>query len=369
MRLKYNIYKYGGNMTKNILAVVVASLASLPLMALEQGDYKFNAFGTLGVSLLNGEDYTQYGTQGQIQDKWTGEQDTKLGGQFSYGLTDKLGLTAQAIIKAEQDSYKTNLEWLYLNYQLQDNWQVRAGRLRTPIYMLSETLDVGYIYPWIRLPDEVYAQIKLSNYEGVDTIYNMNIDQIGALSLQALVGQAKNRDYYAYDEMYKVDYDNILGANAVLSTEIGDFRVGYVESKLSFDNPMFRIKNEKGQFTSLGYKYDNGGLLNYTEWTRRIVSGASNTVDSYYTTFGYHIEKFTPHITYAQASEKNSGSQKSLTYGLSYDLLSNVKLKGEYKRVDTQDGYAGNFVEEGANIRIPNTYDGDIISFAVDFVY
>lgn len=356
-------------MTKNILAITVATLVSLPVMALEQGEYKFNAFGTLGISNFGGEENIQYGSQGQIEDKWSALQDSKMGGQFTYGITDKFGLTAQAIIKAEQDTYKANLEWLYLNYEIQDNWQVRAGRLRTPIYMLSETLDVGYTYPWIRLPDEVYAQVKLSNYEGFDTIYNINLDNVGTLTLQALIGQAKNRDYYAYEELHDIDYDKIYGANAVLSTEVGDFRVGYVESKLTFDNPMFGIKDKKGQFTSLGYKYDNGGILNYTELTRRIVDGGTNTVDSYYTTFGYHIDKFTPHITYAQADEKNGGSQKSLTYGLSYDLLTNFKLKGEYKRVDTQNGYAGNFVEEGVDIIIPNTYDGNIISFAVDFVY
>lgn len=356
-------------MKKNILAVAVATIVSLPAMALEQGEHKFNAFGTLGVSNFGGEENIQYGSQGQIEDKLSALQDTKFGGQFSYGITDKFGLTAQAIVKAEQDTYKANMEWLYLNYQIQDDWQVRAGRLRTPIYMLSETLDVGYTYPWIRLPDEVYAQVKLSNYEGFDTIYNINVENVGTLTLQALIGQAKDRDYYAYDDIHKIDYDKIYGGNAVLSTEVGDFRVGYVESQLTFENPMFRIKDRKGQFTSLGYKYDNGGLLNYTEYTRRVVDGGTNTVDSYYTTFGYHIEKFTPHVTYAQADEKNSGSQKSLTYGLSYDLLANVKLKGEYKRVDTQNGYAGNFIEQGMNIIIPNTYDGDIVSFAVDFVY
>lgn len=357
-------------MKKSILATsIIGALVSFPIMALEQGDHSFNAFGTLGVSNFGGEENIQYGAQGQIQDKWTTEQDSKLGGQFSYGITDELGFTAQAIIKAEQDSYKANMEWLYLSYKMQDNWQVRAGRLRTPIYMLSETLDVGYTYPWIRLPDEVYAQVKLSNYEGIDTVYNINVSDSSTLSLQALYGQAKNRDYYSFDEMYQIDYDDIMGANALLSTNYGDFRVGYVESSLTFEDDFFGIKDNKGQFTSLGYKYDNGGLLNYTEWTRRIVEGDTDTVDSYYTTFGYHIEKFTPHITYAQASEKNGGSQKSMTYGVSYDLNTNFKLKGEYKRVDTQNGYAGNFMEKGKDLFIPNTYDGNIVSFAVDFVY
>lgn len=358
-------------MKKSILATsIIGALISFPVMALDQGEYTFNAFGTLGVSNFGGEgDAIKYGSQGQIRDKWRTEQDSKLAGQASYGLTDKFGLTAQAIFKAEENSYRGNFEWLYLSYQHQDNLQFRAGRLRTPIYMLSETLDVGYTYPWIRLPDEVYGQVKLSNYEGIDSIYNINLSSSIILTLQGFYGQAKNRDYYSFDEMHKIDYDDIIGANAVLSTNYGDFRVGYVESALTFENPIFRIEDRNGQFTSLGYKYDNGGLLNYTEWTRRIVEGNTNTVDSYYTTFGYHIEKFTPHITYAQINEKNGGSQKSMTYGVSYDLSTNFKLKGEYKRVDTQNGYAGNFMEKGVDLIIPNTYDGNIVSFAVDFVY
>lgn len=352
-----------------IVLSIAAAIASLPAMALDQGEHSFNAFGTLGVSNFGGEKNIQYGSQGQIQDKWTTEQDTKLGAQFSYGLTDKFGITAQAIVKAEKDTYKANIEWLYLNYKIQDNLQVRAGRLRTPIYMLSETLDVGYTYPWIRLPDEVYAQVKLSNYEGVDAIYNMSLNSSTDLTLQTLYGQAKNRDYYLYDVNNQVDYDNIMGFNALLSTSYGDFRAGYVQADITFEHPFFDIKNKKGQFTSLGYKYDEGALLNYTEWTRRVVEGRSNTVDSYYSTFGYHIDKFTPHITYAKSSEKNGGTQKSMTYGVSYDLNTNFKLKTEYKRVDTQNGYAGNFMEQGWDAFIPNTYDGDIVSFAVDFVY
>lgn len=357
-------------MKKNILvASIVGAFLATPAMALEKGEHSFNAFGTLGVSSFGGEKDVKYGSEGQIQDKWRADQHTKAAAQFSYGITDRLGLTAQTIIEAEKSSYKANVEKLYLSYKVQDDLNVRAGRLRTPFYMLSETKDEGHTYPWISLPDEVYAQAKLSNFEGVDLTHEIKLDSSTSLTLQGLYGQATNRDYYLYDELNDVDYKDIIGANAQLNTLYGDFRLGYIQANMTFDDPMFRVKDDKAQFTSLGYKYDEGGLINYTEFTRRVISGDTNTVDSYYTTFGYHIDKFTPHVTYAKSSEKNSGSQISMTYGVSYDLNTNVKLKTEYKRVDTNNGYAGNFMEKGINIGLPNTYDGDIVSFAVDFKY
>ena len=127
------------------LSLAVACLAATPAFALDQGDYRFNGFGTLGFTHLGGEeDGRSYGIQGQTNDSWRGDQLSKFGAQFSYGLTDTLGVTVQATAKAEQDEWKANLEWAYLSWQADDNLMLRGGRLRSPVFMYSETLDVGY---------------------------------------------------------------------------------------------------------------------------------------------------------------------------------------------------------------------------------
>ena len=134
-------------MTIRTLALAI-SLASTPVFALEQGEYRFNGFGTAGITHLGGEDDSRdYGINGQTNDDWRGDQLSKLGAQFQYGLTDSVGVTAQVTAKAEQDSWKANLEWLYASWQANDNLMLRGGRLRTPVYMYSETLDVGFTYP------------------------------------------------------------------------------------------------------------------------------------------------------------------------------------------------------------------------------
>ena len=74
------------------LSLAVACLAATPAFALDQGDYRFNGFGTLGFTHLGGEeDGRSYGIQGQTNDSWRGDQLSKFGAQFSYGLTDTLG--------------------------------------------------------------------------------------------------------------------------------------------------------------------------------------------------------------------------------------------------------------------------------------
>ncbi|WP_263264718.1 hypothetical protein [Pseudomonas sp. RIT-PI-S] len=371
------------------------TVVSAPAFALEQGETRFNGFGTAGVSHLGGEsDGHGYGITGQTTDGWRGDQLSKLGGQFQYGVTDKVGVTVQATAKAEQDEYKANLEWLYASWQATDNLMLRVGRLRTPVYMYSETLDVGFTYPWLRLPDEVYSQVQLSNYEGADAVYTLPLS-FGSMTFQAAGGQAKNRDYFSLDDQYDIDYSKIFAANVSLATnDYGTVRVGYVESDLKIDvndavvtpfgrrNVTFnQLDGNKGKFTSVGYQYDNGTWLTSNEWTRRVIEGDQQTsVEAFYLMAGRRFGDFLAHVTYAQLDAE--GRQSSWTYGLNYNLTPSVILKGEYKRVNTSGGYSGTFVrtsQEAYNNALnaqtgffgspARNYDGDVISVGLDFVF
>ena len=365
------------------IGMAAACLAASSAFALEQGEYRFNGFGTLGMTYLGGEeDGRTYGIQGQTTDSWRGDELSKLGGQFQYGLTDTVDVTAQVIAKAEQDSWKAKLEWLYLSHQTTDRLVLRAGRLRNPVYMYSETLDVGFTYPWIRLPDEVYHQVQISSYEGADFIYTLPLSY-GSVSFQANAGQALNRDYFFYDVMDDMDYKKIAGGSITLATNnYGSLRVSYSEADLTLGG---LLTGQKGKFTSLGYQYDNGTWLTANEATRLVVEGQFPAKDAFYLMGGRRFGALMPHLTYAQLDEQNGGRQSSWTAGLNYSLLPNVTLKSEYKRVDTKSGGQGVFIKTGeefygeleaafiANLFgrsfAPPTFDGDIISVGVDFVF
>lgn len=385
---------------QGIRALGLAGLiASTSAMALEQGEYRFNGFGTAALSHLGGEDDGRsFGINGQTTDSWRGDQLSRLGSQLQYGLTDTLGVTVQGTLKPEQDSWKGNLEWAYLSWKAADGLTLRAGRLRTPVYMYSETLDVGFTHPWLRLPDEVYSQVQLSNYEGGDILYTVPTG-IGSLAFQVGAGQAVNRNLFAMDDLYDIDYKKIFAANVSLETNgFGMLRVGYAEADIDADlttsvitpdgtpaNVNFlSLHGQKGRFTSIGYQYDDGTWVSSNEWTRNNTEGdQQGHTDAFYLMGGRRFGEVLAHITYAQLDEDN-GRQSSWTYGLNFNLAPNLVLKGEYKRIDTSGkGYRGTFVENaqetfdhavyaasngGAGSPSRN-YDGDIISLGVDFVF
>ena len=312
-------------MMKMKLLPLAICLASAPVFALEQGEYRLNYFGTVGITHLGGEDQGRsYGVSGQTTDSWRGDQLSKFGAQLTYGLTDTLGVTLQATAKPLQDEWQANLEWAYLSWQANDQLMVRAGRLRSPVYMYSESLDVGFSYPWLRLPDEVYSQVQLSNYEGADVVYTLPLSY-GSVTFQVAAGQAKNRDYFAYDDLFSIDYGKLFGANVSLATnDYGTFRVGYVEADISttidgvvnaFGTPTYlqllELKKDKGKFTSIGYQYDNGTWLTANEWTTRVTENDNNaSIDSFYLMGGRRFGDFLAHVTYAQLDE-NEGRQNS----------------------------------------------------------
>ncbi|MDG9926606.1 MULTISPECIES: hypothetical protein [unclassified Pseudomonas] len=383
--------------TARVLGLAVC-LASTPTFALEQGEALINAFGTLGVTHLGGEDDGRgYGVSGQTKDSWRGDQLSKFGAQLSYGITDTVGLTLQTTAKAYGDEWKGNLEWAYLSWQSTDNLMLRFGRLRTPVYMYSESIDVGFSYPWLRLPDEVYSQVQLSNYEGADLVYNLPLS-FATASFQLAGGVAKNRDYYAYDDEFDIDYSKVFGASVSLATnDFGTVRIGYAEADIKTEisgsfvdvlgNPgsatLLSLDDDKGKFTSVGYQYDNGTWLTANEWTRLVIeNNAGDSTEAFYLMGGRRFGDFLAHVTYAQLDE-DDGRQNSWTLGLNYNVLPTVVIKGEYKRVNTTGGYDGVFVRNaqelydntvndisGGALGVPaRNYDGDIISAGVDFVF
>ncbi len=347
----------------NILGVAIC-LASTSAFALDQGEYRFNGFGTAAISRIGGADDAKgYGVSGQTTDSWRGDQLSKLGGQFSYGLTDQLSATIQTVAKPEQDDWRLQLEWAYLAYAVDDQFTVRAGRLRPGAFMFSETLDVGYTYPWLRLPDEVYSQMPITNYEGADALYSLPTS-FGTLNFQASYGQAVNRNIFIHglDTRLDADYKKLLTGSVSLATNsVGTFRYSYTESSLMVDGS----DEFKGKFMSFGHQYDNGSWVTNAEVINR--RSPLGEHDAFYIMAGHRFGDFLPHVTYAQHDESDAGRDSSWAFGLNYSLNANVTLKSEYKRVESTRNYNGNFVP-AYNTAEP-TFDGDIFSIGADFVF
>ena len=384
-------------MSKRHLLSLAVCLASLPALAVEQGEYQFNGFGTVGITHMGGESDLDYGMQGQTNDGWRGDQLSKLAVQLRYGITDTLSVTGQLGTKPTQDSWEAGPGNLYLAWQANDNLTLRGGRLGTPIYMYSETLNVGFSYPWLRLPEEVYSLVQLTSHDGGDVLYNRSTD-IGTLSFQVAGGQAIGREQYALDDMHDIDYRDVFASNLALSTDnFGTFRIGYAEAdlKITVDDvvntyfagirnyALVQYDGNKGKFSSIGHQYDNGTWLSAAEAVKLSIENNSKTgaseaeTTAFYIMGGRRFDDYLAHITYGQLDEP-SGRQVSMTYGLNYSITPTVTLKGEFKRVDTSQGddaigvYQSTAQEAFDNKALGTSFgtpDGDIFSVGVDFIF
>lgn len=383
---------------KTVISALALALLSTGALAADKGDFTVNGFGTVGVSKMGGEDKGRsYGSTSQVTDSWRGDSISRFGVQATYGLSDSVSATLQVTAKASGDSWEVNPEWAYLSWDATDNLMVRAGRLRNPIYMYSETLDVSFTYPWLTLPEEVYGQVQLSNYEGADIVYTRQTD-LGQLSTQVYAGQAKDRDYLTMDMRADMDYDKIFGLSAALQTDkYGTFRLTYSEADITteisgfVDRPAFMggpgvmtfatFDEQKGKFMGVGHRYDNGTWITSAEFSSlKIEADGKLEENGYYAMGGRRFGDYLVHLTHG-GLRAGSVSQKSWTLGLNYSIAPSVTVKGEYKHVNTHGGAEGLFVrdlqaqfdnglyEAGLGGTQAKNHSADIFSVGVDFVF
>jgi hypothetical protein len=153
---------------------------------------------------------------------------TSLGLQLDSPISDHLGITAQLVSDGGQtNDYKISSEWAFAKYRFNDNWSIRAGRLRNPAFLLSEYLKVGYATPWAQPPREVYWQMPggLQNISGADVTYSntlLNQD----LNVTVFTG-AVNTTFSLSGSPVSIKGNNALGTNITFGNEALTFRAGY----------------------------------------------------------------------------------------------------------------------------------------------
>lgn len=104
----------------------------------------------------------------ELSSRFNAHRDNKIGLQFYRRLGDDLSITTQLIAKGFDSYFDVNASWGFLSWNAKPDFTVRAGRLVIPLFMLSEYLEVGYAYPWVRPPMEMYSGVPLSSWSGMD---------------------------------------------------------------------------------------------------------------------------------------------------------------------------------------------------------
>ena len=239
--------------------------------------------------------------------------------QTDVELTETLSFTTQLLAhtSATRDS---GVEWAYLSWRPSRNWNFKAGKMRTPFYLHSDTLDVGFSYPWIIPPQQVYAPYLFPDFTGLSAAYQFNL---GAFDIAAEAYWGNFEGELAVEEEAPTDAkaDNLRGL--ILQTWRGNLhlRASYhlADGEAEFPRSVrlqaarlieqlrrFRFNrsadslNTKGEvsFTQAAISYETLDYFLKAEWTRMRTSVFTiQPYDGYYLSGGYTFYPFTLPIT------------------------------------------------------------------------
>lgn len=152
--------------TRMISRLLAATLVALATGTAAAQDFSWSAYGTLGYAQSNRD----YKYLRNINDNGTFETDSVLGAQGDLRFTPQWSATVQ--VKLQQslksdDRWDLTPAWAFLAYRPTNDWLVRAGKMRAPLYLYSESLDVGVTHDMARLPAEMYTLAPSSDFLGL----------------------------------------------------------------------------------------------------------------------------------------------------------------------------------------------------------
>ncbi|MDM7860983.1 hypothetical protein QTP81_10275 [Alteromonas sp. ASW11-36] len=319
-----------------------------------------------------------------------------LGVQAEYSFNEQLSVAAQ-LLAHSGDSRDSGVEWLYLRYEPSPNWRFKLGRLRTPIFQYSDILDVGFAYPWITPPQQIYSAYLFSNYEGATATYRQYYSGFN-FDFEVFLGMFDETENYA-GLIVPVKADPLAGFVFKSRHDAVQLHASYIRT-----NDFSTVVAEFDQFANIlrsagfqesadslalkgrvevmlgGLNYDSVDYFASTEWMR--ISSDVLLVpktDSFYVTVGANLAPFQVHFTYASSSAEYDTIENevplginpqldalhfqydtfidnlpldtldSATVGVRYDLNSSVALKADVSWLDTKPDERGFFVINDAS--------------------
>lgn len=339
---------------------------------------KINGFMSAGVAHINSGKNYQIPDHGRVGDTYNFNALSLLGLQISAKVYKGLTVVAQLVANGDDTNgntaYSVNLDYGYARYAFNNNYAIRAGRFRLPAFMFSATQEIGYTFPWVTLPNEVYRIVPFNNINGFDAIAKHALGNSGwNVSFEPYIGSStSNFDLYTTAlgsdatavPTAKFSEDSMVGAVGTLGNKYVSLRATYVHLKLTgrvdIGGVNTQIVNKQtDNFYSLGGKLNYKGFMFAGEFAHRNTPAPLAELSGMYAMLGYKLYDFLPNFTYGRMWTTNTSAlvtanpatnqnempqkQESFTGGLDYYWNSNVVFKGSIADVRPMGGTRGLF--------------------------
>lgn len=345
--------------------------------------FKLGGFGTLGVSHSSQGlgDYVLDSTFPKgpgLSSNWATSNDSRIGVQVSANFTPKISAVLQVVSEYEADSnYRPGVEWANVKYAFTPDAYIRVGRIALPTFLYSDNREVGYSYPWIHPPVDLYRQLPMTNSDGLDASYRFEIGE-AMNSIKIIYGRGKT-DRPTSTSTAK----DLRGIFDTLEYGPATLRVGYQERETSTLNLLTGVSGEwvPNSDLSIGAIYDAGDWFAMSEWIQR---KSTTKLNAMYLSAGRRINQYTPYLTYSRNSQASflpgfpaptasaiqnaKRSESTASLGMRWDFMKNADIKLQLDQVHLGDDSNGYLANVPAGVILYGTRF-HVISAVLDFVF
>ncbi|MCW8957340.1 MAG: hypothetical protein OQL09_10690 [Gammaproteobacteria bacterium] len=335
--------------------ICLASL-SVPIAVVHASEnVELNSFLTIGAATSSfepnaGETFDSIYLD-SIDDRFTTSNDSRYGINFRTQTSERLSGAAQLVGAGRNDNFDVEVEWAYVAYDFTDSINMRVGKLNLQTFLLSDYIDVGYLYPWVRPPEEVYNFVPFRNFPGFEMMHTARFGK-STLTSQIFTGSG----YNSIDPSTSLPNggnfvgESGIGVNFQLDTPYVTLRTGYITPVIKLtaaNDAIIQDEGDRAKMFTLGISWDWNGFIGYSEYIDSQVEGTTKGFSpdqtGYYLTLGYQIGNFLPHVTVAgtdgealNASTAQPVIQDSIAFGIRYDMNDSMALKFEVKQIEPE---------------------------------
>jgi hypothetical protein len=344
-----------------ILPILVVTGLVAPLSRAADGDFptvKFSGFASIvGGQIVNNPtpglspdpsltppiyiaDWSNWGTYNK---SFSFKPESRAGAQAVIGFTEDLKFTGQVVIRGVDTT--PNITWAFLSYNITSDWEVQVGRKRIPLYYYSDFQDIGYSYPWVSPPPEVYGW-EATNFNGASLRHKGTVGDT-TYTVSLFGGQEHiNKDRYMLSSGQPetdVAWKDIRGGDLEISKGWLTLRGVYLQANPEFTDRLDASLNhiQKMKAFGLAANADFNDLFFLTEYgqnTRTTPNNLEYKAPCYTVGVGYRVGKWTPFLNFAKYWENTTDSSyapvnyKRGAFTLRYDLTSNSAIKVQLDR-------------------------------------
>lgn len=295
---------------------------------------RLEGFGTLGAfqadsrdAMVRADSREKTGSQHDLRF----DADSVLAAQITVNPTGPLKAVAQFVSKQDyKGSFRPKTEWAYVGWDATSTLNVKVGRVVAPVFMTSETRNIGFAQIMARPMNTVYQINPITNVDGGNFKWNTRLGD-NELGLEGMAGRAS-----VANSLGTFDSKRSFGLGAHYTVGPWTLRAGLSSFKIDVDSPTiaaqlatikaspacsncsgviddrFGMNGIKVEIQTLGVLYDDDDYIAQAEFaTRPTTSTLIPETQGWYVMAGKRINAWTPYVMAGEfkVTESNLGLQ------------------------------------------------------------